>query len=108
MLLTPPDGHVVEDKDTVLLTWTSVGVLADDEWYVLQVRVPGSVERVEEAWTKTTSWRMPETQRPSGDAAEDPIGWQVAVVRLVEASTDSPARIEARSPPSDTRTFYWR
>jgi LysM repeat protein len=107
VLLTPPDGQIIEDQDTVLLNWASVGVLADDEWYVLRLRVPGDTEQPKEVWTKTTSWRVPGDLRPPEDAAETPLHWQVVVVRLVETLPDGSRQTEMQSPLSQVRTFYW-
>lgn len=108
LLLTPPDGQVIKDQDTVLLTWASVGALADDEWYVLRLRLPGDAEQPEGVWTKTTSWRAPADLRPSEDAAEQPLNWQVIVMRLVETLPDGSRKTEVLSPLSEMRTFYWR
>jgi LysM repeat protein len=107
-LLAPPDGQVIEGGDAVLLTWASVGVLADDEWYVLRLGVPGDVAQPEAVWVKTTGWRAPADLRPAQDVAEEPFEWQVVVVRLVETLPDGSRRTEPQSPLSETRTFYWR
>jgi len=107
-LLAPPDGQVIENQDVVLLTWASVGVLADDEWYVLRLRVPGDAEQPEGVWTKTTSWRVPADLRPSGDAAGEPLSWQVVVMRLIETLPDGSRQAEILSPLSEMRAFYWR
>jgi len=107
VLLTPPDGQVIEGEETVLLSWASVGVLADDEWYVLRLRLPGDVEQPEGVWTRATSWRMSSELRPSKDAAEDPIHWQVVVVRVVETRRDGSRQTEILSPLSEMRTLYW-
>ena len=105
--LTPPDGQVIENQDTVLLIWTSVGMLAKDEWYVLRLRVPGDAEQSKSVRTKTTSWRLPADLRPSGDATEEPFGWQVVVTRLVETLPNGSPQTEGLSPLSEMRTFYW-
>ncbi|UCC62671.1 MAG: LysM peptidoglycan-binding domain-containing protein [Anaerolineae bacterium] len=106
-LLTPPDGEVIEGQNVILLTWASVGLLADDEWYVLHLRVPGNVEQPEEVWTKTTSWRVPVDLRPAGAAAEEPLTWQVVVMRLLGTSADGLRQTETLSPLSETKAFYW-
>lgn len=107
-LLTPPDGQTIEGQDTVLLSWASVGVLADDEWYVLHLRLPGDVEQPPGVWAKTTSWRVPGDLRPSEEAANEPIHWQVVVTRLVETHPDGTRKTEILSQLSEMRTFYWR
>ncbi|MFZ5916119.1 MAG: LysM peptidoglycan-binding domain-containing protein [Chloroflexota bacterium] len=107
-LLTPPDGQVILNQSTVLLSWASVGVLADDEWYVVRLRLPGEIEQPEGQWLKTTSWRLPADMRPVGLAAEEPIYWQVLVVRLLATLPDGSHETEILSPLSDMRTVYWR
>jgi hypothetical protein len=108
ILLAPPDGQVIVNQDSVLLTWASVGRLADDEWYVVRLRLPSNTEPTEPAWTRTTSWRISADLRPSGSAIDEPFEWQVGVVRLVSPSSDDSRQIESLSPPSDTRAFYWQ
>ena len=106
-LLTPADGQVIEDQDTVLLTWASVGMLADDEWYVLRLRLSGDVEQPEGVWSKATSWRVPSEMRPLEEAAGEPIYWQVVVMRLIETTPDGSRQTDILSPLSEMRTFYW-
>jgi LysM repeat protein len=108
VLLTPPDGAVIENRNTVLLTWTSVGVLAEDEWYVVRLRLPGDVEQPEGEWVKTTSWRVPAQMQPAEGAADEPIYWQVVAARRKDASSDGSPQVELLSPLSEMRTFYWR
>ena len=37
-LLIPPDGSVLSGEDGIVLSWTAVGVLAADQWYVVTLR----------------------------------------------------------------------
>ena len=106
--LTPADGQVVVGQDTVLLTWTSAGILADDEWYVLRLRVPGDAEQPEPVWTKATSWRVPADLRPLDDAIEESFNWQVGIMRLISTSPDGHRQTESLSLLSEMRVFYWR
>lgn len=108
VLLTPPDGEVIENGDTVLLTWASVGVLAEDEWYVVRLRLPGDVEQSEGEWVKATSWRVPVELHPAEEDAGEAIFWQVVVARRGETSSDGAPRVDLLSPLSEMRTFYWR
>ncbi len=108
VLLTPPDGQAVEGSDPVLLTWASVGVLTNDEWYALRLRVPGEAAQSEVFLTQTTAWRVPVELRPAEDGVEEPFEWQVSVVRLIRTLPDGSPQTEALSSPSERRTFYWR
>lgn len=109
-LLTPPEGSLLTGAGDALLTWTSVGLLAENEWYVVTLTIGGddgleapfTKPRVPPYWTKGTSWRLPAEYRLPGPAATE-FAWQVQVL------TGSPERPEGpASPPSMTRHFTWR
>jgi LysM repeat protein len=101
-LLTPGDAAVIFGQDSVLLNWTSVGVLGQDEWYVVTLRAPEKATALASWWTKNTSWRLPADYRPRGSAGLD-YTWQVQVRR---GGQDQPG--EWVSPASETRRFTWR
>jgi LysM repeat protein len=101
-LLAPGDGAIVTGEESVLLTWTSVGVLAGDEWYVVTLMSPEKETLVASWWTKSTIWRLPVDYRPTGSAGHD-YTWRVQVRR---GSSETPG--EATSPVSATRRFTWR
>lgn len=101
-LLTPADGAIITGEDSVLLTWTSVGVLAPEEWYVVTLMSPEKETPVASWWTKSTTWRLPVDYRPSGNAGHD-YTWRVQVRR---GGSDQPG--EPTSPVSETRRFTWR
>ncbi|MEA3406665.1 MAG: LysM peptidoglycan-binding domain-containing protein [Chloroflexota bacterium] len=102
-LLAPPDGSMVEGQDEgVVLNWTSVGVLAEDEWYMLCLWPPEEEEPLV-VWTKTTSWRVPTEMYP-GEGVLDAIDWQVTIaVRQDEEANGVPISL-----PSEQYTFLWR
>lgn len=101
-LLTPGDGAIITGEDSVLLTWTSVGVLDPDEWYVVTLMSPEKETPVASWWTKSTTWRLPTDYSPSGSAGLD-YTWRVQVRR---GGSDKPG--EPMSPASATRRFTWR
>ena len=101
-LLTPGDAASISGQDSVLLSWTSVGVLAPEEWYVVTLKSPEKATAVASWWTKNTSWRLPDDYRPKGSAGLD-YTWQVQVRR---GGQDEPG--ESVSPVSETRRFTWR
>ncbi len=103
--LTPADGSTLRGSDPVLLSWTSVGVLADDEWYVATLRSAGTGILLPPYWTKATSWRLPADYHATDPDASDYI-WQVQVVRgKPDDVSDQRVRI---SPPSPDRHFTWK
>lgn len=102
-LLAPTEGDVFEGEQTrILLNWTSVGILAQDEWYALRLWAPGEEEPLE-VLTKAASWRVPAAMYPNYPEA-GAFRWQVTVV-LDAADTGSEVAI---SLPSELGTFYWR
>ncbi len=101
-LLTPADGAIITGEDSVLLSWTSVGVLAPEEWYVVTLKSPDKETAIATWWTKNTSWRLPADYRPTGTAGLDYI-WRVQVRSGSKDKTGT-----AVSPVSETRAFTWR
>ncbi len=101
-LLTPADHASITGSDPVLLSWTSVGLLADDAWYVVVVRVSGVTKGPDPYWTKATSWRLPADSRPAWGGN---VTWQVQVIRGKPGKAD-PRPIPV-SPPSAQGHFTW-
>jgi LysM repeat protein len=101
-LLGPPRESVFVGADArILLNWTSVGILAPQEWYALRVWAPGD-EQPTRVLTKASSWRLPASMYPK-DRADRTFIWQVVVV-LKGTDADSEVSI---SLPSNQRTFSW-
>ena len=113
MLLAPPDGATFDGADTViLLNWASVGILDEDEWYVLHLRwmgapAPGQfTDQPPLVWTKTTSWRLPAELYTGGMAEPQRFRWQVSIMR--QTGDDHGTWLgDQISPDSITRTFTW-
>lgn len=101
-LLTPADGATIAGGESVLLSWTSVGVLATDEWYVVTLKSPEKATAIATWWTKNTSWRLPTDYRPTGSAGLD-YTWLVQVRSGGEDKGST-----AVSPASTNRRFTWR
>jgi LysM repeat protein len=106
--LAPPHGTIFWGADTaILLNWVSVGILEEDEWYLVTLNylVNGEREAARE-WTKATSWRLSEELHPPAEAETRTLVWDVAVVRRAP----SPSNIEEGeilSPRSRPREFTW-
>lgn len=103
-LLSPPDGMHFEPQETIILRWSDVGPLADDEWYV--VRIPH--ERGEEVGvTRETEWEVPAymwlLRPPSGR-----LFWSVSVrVRSSEGIPGNADLWPAAGAESAPRSFVW-
>ena len=102
-LLAPIDGEVVEGAEpSIVLNWTSVGILGERQWYSLLLWVPGE-EAPLRFWTKVPSWRMdPELYPDAQHGCE--FAWQVAVIFRSSEESDG----VAISLPSEKRSFSWR
>jgi hypothetical protein len=108
--LSPPDGASFEGADRViLLNWTSVGILAEDEWYAVQVRRSGVVAQLLPVqWTKATSWRLPSDLYVGGLEEPQTFYWQVSIMRRTGVHEDGTWLGETISAPGTIRTFTWK
>ena len=103
-LLSPTNGSAVEGCGaSLVLNWTSVGILGQDEWYLLRLWTPEDPNSPEEIWTKTPSWRVPLSHYPRGRRLRR-FSWQVTLVsRIGEGQQWAPA-----SPSSEKYIFIWQ
>jgi LysM repeat protein len=123
----PADGGLIAGNSDLLLTWTSVGVLSEDEWYVVTlVASDGSVAPVPPYWTKSTSWRLLRDTRSglagamqaasageagAASAASLPAATPPAIeytwqVQVLSGTPGKPGPL--LSPPSPARKFVWQ
>lgn len=109
-LLSPPDQATFEGAEAVIvLNWTSVGILAEDEWYVLRMRRSGAyIQQLPAVWTKATSWRLPADLYIPDLARPQEFSWQVTILRQTDVAEDGARSGDPISPSSGSRTFYWK
>lgn len=109
-LLGPPDGTAFEGADQpILLNWASVGILNQEEWYVVRVRRTGTVAQVLPlVWTKTTSWRLPADLYIAGLGEPQRFYWQVSVMEHTGVDDDGTWLGKQISPAGQIRTFTWK
>ncbi len=102
--LWPTNGSSLQGATVLpLLNWTSVGILAEDEWYRLRVWGQGEREAPVVFYTKATSYRLTDRVYPEGRRSRQ-VYWDVTVVRLAaEGTVEIP-----QSPPSEEHVFTWR
>ncbi len=95
-----------ETQEVVTLQWLTVGLLKENEWYVVQVQPTGAIT-VPIFETKATSIKL--TQDILGGEFESEIVWWVQVKQLLTTDPNSGARIyNEASPMSEVRRFVWR
>jgi len=102
ILLSPADGAIVTGQDEILLTWASLGVLGQDEWYVVTVNAVDQDRPIPPVWTRATTWRLPIQYRAASSAGTE-FNWSVQVR---SGTADRPSQVE--SPPSLQRRFTWK
>ena len=106
-LLPAQEKYFWGDTDPVLLNWISVGILGDDDWYLVELRhLQNGGETVHYGWTRSTSWRVPPSLFPGESARHHLFRWQVRVVHSPTTDVD-PVKLKSSSPRSQMRTFYW-
>jgi len=106
-LLSPPDGAILVISDEpILLQWTSVSILHDDEWYELALfQPPGGVVSAT-IYTRATAWRVPLDLPLVSDTDMREFRWRVQVVREARDRRGELIYEEA-GDPSEVRTFTW-
>ncbi|MBN1661094.1 MAG: LysM peptidoglycan-binding domain-containing protein [Anaerolineae bacterium] len=107
-LLMPADDASFDPSHTsILLTWASVGILDEDEWYVVHLRRSGEFSDEPAVWTKATSWRV--SREVLDDHRDGPqrFYWSVVVMQHTEGEDDRIWTGELVGSSSDTRTFSW-
>ena len=95
-------------EEVIVLNWASVGILAEDEWYVLRLRYEAQgATQPPNVWTKTTSWRVPADIYPPADVEPRLLHWDVTIMRQTHTGPDGTPEGVDISPVSATRGFYW-
>jgi LysM repeat protein len=102
----PVDGLLITNTaDALTLQWLTVGLLAENEWYVVTVQ-PDNQPLVPIFETKATALKL--SPAVIGDFPERKVTWWVQVKRLVSTTPGGARTYEDRSAPSLPRTFTWR
>jgi LysM repeat protein len=105
-LLTPGDGTVFQGENAVvLLSWTSVAILREDQAYLVELDTPVQITPVTYT-TQGTSWRLPSELRPTGRRRA--MTWRVTVVQRINPTSAELPEWEPVGLPSETRHFVWQ
>jgi len=109
-LLAPANGASFERQDAAIrLIWASVGILDDDEWYVVRLRRgDGDEKDVSLYWTKATSFRVPASLYVPDATQAQRWRWRVLVMRHTGKDEEGNWLGEEIRPASLTRVFYWK
>lgn len=106
-VIAPQEGQLITTtSDRLTLEWLSVGLLRDNEYYVVQIQPSGAIT-VPLFETKATSIKI--TQDILDGQDERSFAWWVQVKqRLADDPTTNQPIYNAVSPPSQVRRFIWR
>jgi LysM repeat protein len=99
-LLAPIDGQRLE-AETILFNWTATGLLADEEFYVLQIGWADGSQT--EYWTTSNAWRVSKKERP----AAGPLTWAVTIMRQTHTGDDGQPIGHSLTEPNPPRTVEW-
>lgn len=110
VLTGPADGEKFERDKELVLTWKSVGELAEDEWYAVRlnwlqdgVRAYGGTNSKDNYWTVPPEQFYGLADLGTGRVYE----WQVFIEK-VTVNADGGKTGQPISPSSETRTFFWQ
>lgn len=92
-------------ESPILLSWTSVGLLKEDEWYLVTVRYGTQI--LVSQLTQATSTRVLLDLRPASDAPTHLFRWEVVVVRQIGTQANGTPEVILISSRSEVRDFYW-
>ena len=111
VLLTPSDGAIYRGPEArIVLSWTSLYTLEEDEWFVVRVRYKDRNSEdwsgEESFWTQATSLLLPSRLAPPAEASPRLFRWDVTIVQK-RVTPDGRTEILALSPISRPREFYW-
>jgi LysM repeat protein len=106
--LSPANNQAFEGNDEpILLQWASVGILRQNEYYLVRVeQVSGGVPPTTFP-TRATAWRIPVELFPKADDSHRTFQWQVRVVREIGAHADGTPIFSEAGPASLLRLFRW-
>ncbi|NOZ06195.1 MAG: LysM peptidoglycan-binding domain-containing protein [Chloroflexi bacterium] len=107
--LWPINGTRLAADESPTLSWTSVGILDPEEYYVVRLerlRGPAATQSWMK-WLKTTSWRVSPDLRDPEQTKGQLYRWSVVVMRHTGTEKDSSWTGLPLSNPSPTRRFLW-
>ena len=107
-LLSPLNNQAFEgSEEPILLQWASVGILRQNESYLVRVeQVSGGVPP-RTFTTRATGVHVPVEMFPKADDTRRTFQWQVRVVRETGTRADGSAIYSDAGPASPPRLFRW-
>lgn len=108
ILLSPIEGQIFEgNEEPILLQWASVGILHENESYMVRlVQMEGSMPP-QTFYTRATGWHIPVKWFPEPGDSHRTFQWQVRVVRVTGTYADGSSIYADAGASSVTRSFQW-
>lgn len=108
VLLSPLNDQAFEGNDEpILLQWASVGLLRQNEYYLVRLEQVEAGAPPTTFRTRATGWHIPVELFPKVEDTHRAFQWQVRVVRVTGTQPDGTPIYSNAGPPSATRTFLW-
>jgi hypothetical protein len=112
-LISPQSGQIFSAGEEIVLRWESVGPLANNAYYRIQVAYLhfGETWYDDTPWTKSTSWALSDHAYLVEDTSlsdDDRFHWAVQVMRKTGNDADGKPTGVPASPLSEARNLTWR
>lgn len=107
-LLYPVEGaQIQEEASSLLMQWTAVKDLAENEWYMVELLDVSEDDAFpRRGFTRDTSFRVPESWRPPVPELR-PLRWQVSIVQVTGQRSDGTFTYTYGGESSRPRFFSW-
>ncbi len=106
--LSPVEGQVFEGaQPSILLQWASVGILRENEWYMVHVEQVDGTLVLQPQRTQATAYLLPQDLFPKPDDPHRTFRWYVWVVRDLGARGEGTSPYVKAGLASSPRTFKW-
>ena len=107
-LLYPADGASFAAGDgPIVLQWVAVKDLAEDEWYMVEVRDADDRDALpHRGFTRDQSLRLPDEWQPGGEGPQ-PMAWRVSIVAVTGRRSDGGFIYTFRGTTGAPSHFLW-
>lgn len=108
-LLYPTSGMVIDESETlVLLQWTAVKSLANDEWYMVEMSTAHDRDTLpHRGFTRDPFFRVPSDWRPAVNEVQQ-MEWQVSIIRETGRRSDGGLIYTFGGNSSRPSNFLWQ
>ena len=108
LLYPPQEATFSAAEQPPALQWLAVDDLDSAEYYMIELTDLSDIDaRPHRAFTRTTSFQIPNDWRPAADAQLHRIRWRITVVKAVEERPDGSLIYTFSRPASPSAYFDW-